>query len=251
MMTQNRRTIAKKWTVHIHLPLIPFKPDSKLSMCVNMQRHDSLLTHTRAATSWQHHKLPPHQMCCWTKPGWTLPTIYLNPPPYLFYNLSDNLEDFLNRQPTIQSINQSIKSKSWIILFVFHKKSAAWRDFTNKFKHLQVKKWQYQHKASSKKLIASYSLLHRGNLTVVRMFNLLMKHTVPTINCLHGNYNQSCRKIHWAGRKTLRLTDTSWFLIWTRLHTWAQKTPTNTRKHVVITGSVQRYKKNNKATRES
>lgn len=169
---------------------------------------------------------------------------------YLFYNLSDNLEDFLNRQPTIQSINQSIKSKSLIILFVFHKKSAAWRDFTNKFKHLQVKKWQYQHKASSKKLIASYSLLHRGNLTVVRMFNLLMKHTVPTINCLHGNYNQSCKKIHWAGRKTLRLTDTSWFLIWTRLHTWAQKTPANTRKHVVITGSVQRYKKNNKATRE-
>lgn len=46
MMTQNRRTIAKKWTVHIHLPLIPFRPDSKLSMCVNMQRHDSLLAHT-------------------------------------------------------------------------------------------------------------------------------------------------------------------------------------------------------------
>lgn len=117
MMTQNRRTIAKKWTVHIHLPLIPFKPDSKLSMCVNMQRHDSLLAHTRAATSWQHHKLPPHQMCCWTKPGWTLPTIYLNPPPYLFYNLSDNLEDFLNRQPTSQSINQSNQSLGLFYLF--------------------------------------------------------------------------------------------------------------------------------------
>lgn len=120
MMTQNRRTIAKKWTVHIHLPLIPFRPDSKLSMCVNMQRHDSLLTHTRV--------LPPAgniTNCLLIKcvVEQNLDELYLQyiwtlQLHYLFYNLSDNLEDFLNRQPTIQSINQSNQSL-WLFYLFF------------------------------------------------------------------------------------------------------------------------------------
>lgn len=118
MMTQNRRTIAKKWTVHIHLPLIPFKPDSKLIVCEHAETWQSVSTHV----------LPPAgniTNCLLIKcvVEQNLDELYLQyiwtlQLHYLFYNLSDNLEDFLNRQPTSQSINQSNQSL-WLFYLFF------------------------------------------------------------------------------------------------------------------------------------